>query len=129
MGDFLKRGKRVRNYTFFLLFAFSLCLCVSVVNFSIGQPDAKPAKLLIAFASTRERWDPPYPKIHFYEHDGVNNGKLLEAIDTISKGVNNSRADMHPALSADGRYCAFASQLGIANGGHTEIWDRKEKKL
>lgn len=91
--------------------------------------DAKPTKLLIAFASTRERWDPPYPKIHFYEHDGVSQGKLLESIDTISKGVNNSRADMHPSLSDDGRYCTFASQIGIANGGQTEIWDRKDKKL
>ncbi|MBI2804248.1 MAG: PD40 domain-containing protein [Planctomycetes bacterium] len=94
-----------------------------------ARQDAKPTKLVIAFASTRERWDPPYPKIHFYEHDGVSKGKLLESIDTISKGVNKSRADMHPALSADGRYCAFASQLGVANGGQTEIWDRKEKKL
>jgi Tol biopolymer transport system component len=94
-----------------------------------AQPEAKSVKLLIAFASTRERWDPPYPKIYFYEHDGVANGKLLESIDTISKGVNSSRADMHPALSGDGRYCVFASQFGVANGGQTEIWDRKEKKL
>lgn len=93
------------------------------------EPDAKPARILIAFASTRERWDPPYPKVCFYEHDGIAAGKMLETIDTISKGVNNSRGDMHPALSRDGRFCAFASQIGIANGGQTEIWDRKEKKL
>jgi len=84
---------------------------------------------LLAFASTRERWDPPYPKIYFYEHDGSGSGKMLEVVDTISKGTNNSRADMHPALSGDGRFCAFASQIGVANGGRTEIWDRKEKKL
>jgi dipeptidyl aminopeptidase/acylaminoacyl peptidase len=108
------------------LFLFGVALGLASAQ---PTPDAKPARLLIAFASTRERWDPPYPKIYFYEHDGVKNGKLLESIDTISKGVNSSRADMHPALSADGRYCAFASQFGIANGGQTEIWDRKEKKL
>ncbi len=112
-----------------LLGMFAIFTVQSVALQASARQDAKPAKLLIAFASTRERWDPPYPKIHFYEHDGVANGKLLEAIDTISKGTNNSRADMHPALSRDGRYCAFASQFGIANGGQTEIWDRKEKKL
>ena len=96
---------------------------------SSDRQETAPARLLLAFASTRERWDPPYPKIYFYEHDGVSQGKMLESIDTISKGVNNSRADMHPSLSKNGRYCAFASQIGIANGGQTEIWDRKEKKL
>src|SRR5205809_3957772 len=106
-----------------------LFFAAASLSFASAQPEAKPVKLLIAFASTRERWDPPYPKIYFYEHDGVQNGKLLESIDTISKGVNNSRADMHPAMSRDGRFCAFASQIGIANGGQTEIWDRREKKL
>jgi Tol biopolymer transport system component len=109
------------------------CLCIVLlavaVNVMATQPETKPAKLLIAFASTRDRWDPPYPKIHFYEHDGIATGKLLESIDTISKGTNNSRGDMHPSLSRDGRYCAFASQIGVANGGQTELWDRKEKKL
>jgi len=106
----------------------SIVLAAAWLN-SMPAQQAKPAALLIAFASTRERHDPPYPKIYFYEHDGLGSGKLLESIDTISKGVNNSRADMHPALSQDGRYCAFASQIGIADGGRTEIWDRHEKKL
>lgn len=106
-----------------------LLFAAASLSFVSAQPDAKPVKLLIAFASTRERWDPPYPKVHFYEHDGGSKGKILESVDTISKGVNSSRGDMHPSLSADGRYCAFASQFGVANGGQTEIWDRKEKKL
>src|SRR5882762_7931492 len=87
-------------------------LCLSLVDIlfltgpSLAQPALEPStRLLIAFASTRERWDPPYPKIYFYEHDGIQSGKLLESIDTISKGINNSRSDMHPALSRDGRYC------------------------
>jgi Tol biopolymer transport system component len=85
-------------------------------------------KLLLAFASTRERRDPPYPKIYFYEHDGVAGGKLLRSIDTISKGVNNSRADMHPSLSRDGRFCAFSAQLGILDGARITMWDRSENK-
>src|SRR5437764_7105834 len=93
------------------------CLLLGAAGFGLrsAHPAARPAgpKLLIAFASTRERWDPPYPKIHFYEHDGVSTGKLVGSVDTISKGVNHSRADMHPSLSRDGRYCAFSAQLGI----------------
>ena len=94
--------------------------------FVAAQPVAP--KLLLAFASTRERRDPPYPKIYFYQHDGVANGKLLRAIDTISKGVNSSRADMHPSLSGDGRYCAFSAQLGILDGARIAFWDRADNK-
>jgi tricorn protease-like protein len=93
------------------------------------SPGPAPPKLLLAFASTRERRDPPYPKIYFYQHDGLASGKLLGSIDSITKGVNNTRADMHPSLSNDGRYCAFSAQLGILDGARIAVWDRKEKKL
>jgi len=112
------------------------CLASLIMSvFCLGLLSARPAhepasaKILIAFASVKERRDPPYPKIYFYEHDGVSKGKVLDSIDTISKGVNNSRADMHPSLSRDGRYCAFSAQLGILDGARIQIWDRQEKKL
>ena len=38
------------------------------------QPPA-PTKLLIAFASYRDR--PKHPNIFFYEHDGVAKGKIV----------------------------------------------------
>jgi Tol biopolymer transport system component len=113
----------MRRYLPCLLLALA---CLGLVS---AQPPAPTPKLLIAFASTRERWDPPYPKIHFYEHDGVATGKLIGSVDTISKGVNNSRADMHPSLSRDGRFCAFSAQLGVLDGGRIALWDRQEKKL
>jgi Tol biopolymer transport system component len=107
----------------------SLVVVIASLSFAPAQPVSPPAaKLLLAFASTRERRDPPYPKIYFYEHDGVANGKLLRSIDTISKGVNNSRADMHPSLSRDGRFCAFSAQLGVLDGARIAIWDRTESK-
>jgi WD40-like Beta Propeller Repeat len=101
------------------------------LSLALAQPAPEPTspKLLLAFASTRERRDPPYPKIYFYEHDGVANGKMLGSIDSITKGTNFTRADMHPCLSQDGRYCTFSAQFGIQDGGRIEIWDRKEKKL
>lgn len=92
-------------------------------------PDGQPTRLLIAFASTRERRDPPYPKIYFYEHDGVGQGKLLGSIDSITKGTNNTSSDMHPSLSRDGRYCAFSTQIGILDGARIEIWDRAESRF
>ena len=110
-----------------------LCLVVGIAGLlsAFVQPPAPSTgpKLLLAFASVRERRAPPYPKIYFYEHDGVANGKLLGSIDSITKGTNNTRADMHPSLSRDGRLCAFASQFGVQDGGRIEIWDRDEKKL
>jgi len=104
-------------------------LVAALLSDARAQPAAEPVKLLLALASTRERRDPPYPKIYFYEHDGIGSGKLLGAVDTISGGVNKSRADMHPSLSRDGRFCAFCSQFGVADGGRVEVWDRKEGKL
>ncbi len=104
-------------------------LVTACLDLASAQPAPQPAQLLLAFSSTRERRDPPYPKIYFYEHDGVGKGKLLGSVDSVTGGVNKTRADMHPSLSRDGRFCAFCSQFGVLYGGRVEIWDRKEKKL
>ena len=109
-----------------------ICLAVAVAGVAFSAPPppkAGGAKLLLAFASVRARRAPPYPQVFFYEHDGVGNGKLLGSIDTITKGTNFTRSDSHPSLSRDGRYCAFAAQFGVVDGGRIEIWDRQEKKL
>jgi Tol biopolymer transport system component len=77
--------------------------------------------LLLAFASFRER--PLHPKIYFYEHDGVAQGKIIGSIEAV-----NQRSDYHPSLSHDGRYCAFASEVENQTG-RIQLWDLKEKKL
>jgi Tol biopolymer transport system component len=107
----------------------SLLVLGALLPAAAAQPAPAKTKLLLAFASTRERRDPPYPKIYFYEHDGVSHGKLLGAVESITKGTNNTRADMHPSLSHDGRFCAFSAQIGILDGARIAIWDRKEGKL
>lgn len=109
-------------------------LCLTFLAGGLTPLAAQPAaeftpKLLIAFASVKERRAPPYPKIYFYEHDGVANGKIVGSIDTIGTETNKSRADMHPSLSHDGRYCAFSAQIGVTDGARIEVWDRTEKKL
>jgi Tol biopolymer transport system component len=91
--------------------------------------EAPGSKLLIAFASLRDRPTPPYAKIYFYEHDGVANGRIVGSIDVVDKGPNSVRSDIHPSLTHDGRYCAFPAQLGIQDGGRIEIWDRQTKQV
>lgn len=95
-----------------------------------AQPPASPPgeRLLLAFASVRERRKPPYPVIYFYERD-AKGGRLAGSIDSVAGGTNATRADMHPSLSRDGRFCAFAAQFGVTDGGRIEIWDRSEKKM
>lgn len=107
-----------------------LLAMLTLLGFTRAQPAQEPAaaKLLIAFSSVRQRHAPPYPRIFFYEHDGVANGKLLGLIDSPDGGVNKTRSDMHPTLSRDGRFCAFSAQFGVTDGGRIEIFDRKEKK-
>jgi Tol biopolymer transport system component len=102
--------------------------CVAVAAAPAPAPTTAP-KLLLAFASVRERRAPPYPKVYFYEHDGVANGKLLGSVDSVTMGTNFTRSDMHPSVTADGRFCAFSAQFGVQDGGRIEVWDRKDKKL
>lgn len=96
-----------------------------------GAPsgDRTPVKLLLAFATVRERRAPPYPMIYFYEHDGISDGKLAGKVEPKGGGTNTTRADMHPVLTRDGWLCAFSGQFGVSDGAKIELWDRKEKKL
>ena len=82
-----------------------------------------PVKLLIAFASYRER--PKHPNIFFYEHDGVGAGKIVGSLGT-QRGV--ASADSHPSLSHDGRSCTFTYELEN-NTGRIHFWDMKEQKV
>ncbi|MBX9580659.1 MAG: hypothetical protein K2X87_10155, partial [Gemmataceae bacterium] len=80
-----------------------------------------PPKLLIAFASFRER--KLHPKVYFYEHDGVGSGKPVGSIDPADQ-----RSDYHPTLTADGRLCGFAAETENQTG-KVLVWDRAGRKL
>lgn len=112
---------------------FLLCLLIvaACASGAAAQPaaDVFTPKLLIAFASVRERRAPPYPRVFFYEHDGVARGKLVGLVESVTQGDQKTRSDMHPSLSRDGRYCAFSAQMGPTNGARIEVWDRTDKKL
>lgn len=71
--------------------------------------------LRIAFASNRDHYW--YPHLFIYEHDGVSSGKVVLSLPTQEK-----RLDHHPALSADGRYCAFGWE-GEGRTGSVSVWD------
>src|SRR5262249_31699505 len=101
---------------------FGLFMAFAIYALGAQQPGEAPKlKLLIAFASFKAR--PKQPTIHFYEHDGVGEGKIVGSIDTA-----NLRSDHHPALSRDGRWCVFASELENQKS-RIFLWDRSEKKL
>jgi len=91
------------------------------VLFAQAPAEGPPRKLLIAFASFRDR--PKQPQIYFYEHDGVAKGKIVGSISTVT-----NRSDSRPALSLDGRFCAFASELENETS-KIFLWDIAEKKL
>ncbi len=101
---------------------------VVLIAVSIGLAAALPAqnpsgsKLLIAFASYRDR--PKHPNIFFYEHDGIDSGKIIGKVGTQT----GATAEGHPSLSHDGRYCAFTFELEN-NTGQIYFWDRKEQRL
>lgn len=82
---------------------------------------SEPVKLLIAFASYKDR--PQSPQLLFYEHSGIDTGKLLGGVPAVAK-----RSDHHPCFSGDGRFCAFASE---AEGQPCtiQVFDRVDNRL
>jgi len=104
----------------------TLCLAASaaIVAVALLPAQEKPAtKLLIALASYRER--PKHPNIFFYEHDGVSQGKIVGSVGTPRAAAS---AEARPALTHDGRFCAFTYELEN-NTGRIYYWDLKEQKL
>jgi Tol biopolymer transport system component len=101
--------------------AVGLLCCLSAIP--QPAPPSTAGKLLIAFASYRER--PKHSNIFFYEHDGIASGKIVGSVGT-PRGV--ASAEAHPSLSHDGRYCAFTFEMENQTG-RINCWDRKEKKL
>src|SRR6185369_7420598 len=100
-------------------------LCCVVCGYALPVPAQKTptGKLLIAFGSYRER--PKHSNIFFYEHDGVDSGKVVGKVTGTTRSAS---AEGHPSLSKDGRYCAFTFELEN-NIGQVYFWDRKESKL
>jgi Tol biopolymer transport system component len=82
-----------------------------------------PSRLLIAFASYRER--PKHSHIYFYEHDGVAGGKIIGSVGTPRA---RDSAEGHPSISQDGRYCAFTYEIENQTS-KIKCWDLKGQKL
>src|SRR5262249_25898623 len=111
------RGLETRPVTRRLLPLGLALLCA--LPLAARHAPAPKHKLLIAFSSYRDR--PRHPQIYFYEHDGIDKGKIIGSIPTV-----NNRSDYHPSLSLDGRYCAFASELENQTS-RVFLWDLQEK--
>ncbi len=97
-------------------------LAVAPILAFAQQPSADvPKKLLIAFASYRDR--PKHAQVYFYEHDGVANGKIVGSIETVQ-----NRQDYHPVLSRNGKVCVFASELENQTS-KIFVYDMTQKKI
>lgn len=101
------RQKRCASVGWFLVVSACAVACAA-------DPEPQP-RLRIAFASNRDHYW--YPHLFLYEHDGVSSGKVVLSLPTQEK-----RLDHHPALSADGRYCAFGWEAE-AGTGSVWLWD------
>lgn len=79
------------------------------------------ARLRIAFSSYRR--SPRQPKVYFYEHDGVSQGRIAGTIET-----GNKQSDTHASLSADGRLCAIAHEAEN-QVSQIFVWDAGAEKF
>src|SRR5688500_3018817 len=100
-----------------------LVLLISPLPSLLRAQEPSPGKLLIAFASYRDR--PKHPQVFFYEHDGVSTGKLVGGTGTVKNAAN---AEAQPSLSHDGRFCAFTFEIENKTA-RVQCWDRKEQKF
>lgn len=116
-------GRAAFTCAVYLVFAAVVSVGLWLVPAPASAQKAPSSKLLIAFGSYRAR--PKHPNIFFYEHDGIDSGKLLGKVAGTPGGAT---AEGHPSLSADGRYCAFTYELEN-NTGRIYFWDRKDQKL
>jgi Tol biopolymer transport system component len=104
----------------YLVLPLPLTFLVALPASPAQQP---PPKLLIAFASYRER--PKHPSIFFYEHDGLANGRIAGSTNA-PKTVPTAEAES--ALTHDGRFCFFTFEFENKTA-RIHCWDRKEHKL
>ena len=78
-----KRAGLLTPVFFFL--GLSAFICVNLWPFSLAA-EPPPGKLLIAFASYRDR--PNHSNVYFYEHDGIASGKI---VGTVAGAPQRSR--------------------------------------
>ncbi len=101
-----------------------IALLLSLLPFSLvaaDEPVPLEPRLLVAFSSYRDR--PKHPMVYFYRHDGRDRGEIVGKIPAPA-----NRVDYCASLSADGRRCAFASELEN-NPSRVLMWDIAGEKL
>ena len=97
-----------------------LAVCCGVAAFVAATFQVRVAaqaerKLLIAFSSYKV--DLGYPRVYFYRHDGIGSGALID-----SPPAGTTRSDFRPALTPDGRFCLFNTEV-VGQLSRFMLWD------
>jgi dipeptidyl aminopeptidase/acylaminoacyl peptidase len=101
------------------LFGAAVAIAAAILPFPRAS-GANPG-LLIALSSYRE--DLGYPRIYFFQHDGVGTVRPLGGIPP-----GTTRSDHRPALTADGRFCATTQEV-VAKTSQIALWDCEQRQI
>jgi hypothetical protein len=85
-----------------------------------GRAQEPGPKLLLAYSSYRE--DLGYPRVYFYRHDGVGDGRGEGGIPP-----GTTRSDHRPALAKAGKLCAWTSEV-VGKVSQINLWDLEARK-
>ncbi len=111
----------MKRLSFYLHCAAVVLLAAGLLPYSgalAETPSAgAPAKLRLAITSNRDHY--LYPRILIYEHDGVDQGKVVNVLASAEK-----RLDHQPTLSGDGQLLVYGSEAE-AGVGLLRMWDLK----
>ena len=80
-----------------------------------SEQETQPAGLLLAFASYRVH--PGFPRLYYYRHDGLAQGKVTQGPPTPT-----DRSDFDPHLTPDGRLLAFNYEV-TGKVARAMLWD------
>lgn len=107
-----------------LLASGLIAALVALGGVAPSAEDAASARLLLAFASYRDR--PKHPNVYFYEYDLSGSGKVVGMVGGTPQRTADAYAQ--PALAHDGLRCAFTFELEN-NTGRIHLWNLKDQKL
>ena len=97
-----------------------VCLLAGALLAAAGTAQEPRPQLVLAYSSYRE--DLGYPRIYFYRHDGLGEGRPDGGIPP-----GTTRSDHRPALARGGKLCAWTSEI-VGKVSQINLWDLEARK-